>query len=133
MNYKSLAHLAVSAKKNSFAPYSDFHVGAALLTTDGKIYTGCNVESSSYSLTICAERNAVFKAYSEGERSFKAIAVASDHPDFCPPCGACRQVLSDLCGNIDVILINGADEISEYKLADLLPLAFGIDNLKGNK
>ena len=133
MNYKSLARLAVSAKTNAYAPFSDFHVGAALLTRDGKIYTGCNVESSSYSLTICAERNAVFKAYSEGERSFKAIAIAGDLPGFCSPCGACRQVLSDLCGNIDVVLINGSDEIAEYKLADLLPMAFGMENLKDNK
>ena len=130
MNYKSLAHLAIESKKNAFAPYSKFHVGAALLTSGGKIYTGCNVESSSYGLTMCAERTAVFKAYSEGERSFTAIAIAADTSDFCPPCGACRQVLSDLCGDIDVILVNSSGETALHKLSSLLPLAFGIKDLK---
>ena len=90
MDYNLLIEKAVDSKANAYAPYSNFHVGAALLTKDDKIYTGCNVESSSYSLTLCAERTAIFKAISEGERNFKAIAVAGDTEDFISPCGACR-------------------------------------------
>src|SRR3990172_926788 len=111
MDYSTLAAKAVEAKTKALPTYSNFHVGAALLTEDDKIYTGCNIESSSYSLTMCAERTAIFKAISEGDRKFKAIAVASDHPDFVSPCGACRQVLSDLCGNIDVIMVNQKNEL----------------------
>ncbi|MCH8325406.1 MAG: cytidine deaminase [Bacteroidetes bacterium] len=103
MEYKELADKALEAKKVSLPTYSNFHVGAALLTEDNKIYTGGNIETSSYSLTICAERTAIFKAISEGERKFKAIAIASDSDGFCSPCGACRQVINDLCGEIDFI------------------------------
>ncbi|MEX0736103.1 MAG: cytidine deaminase, partial [Bacteroidota bacterium] len=99
--YIELVETARRAKRRAFAPYSHFHVGAALLSGNGRIYSGCNVEISTYALTICAERTAIFKAISEGERNFKAIAVVSDDPDFTPPCGACRQVLMDLAGNID--------------------------------
>ena len=131
MDYKELAEKAVEAKSKAVPPYSNFHVGAALLTKDGKIYLGGNIENSSYSLTVCAERVAVFKAISEGERKFKAIAIASDDPGFCPPCGACRQVLNDLCGSeIDVIMVNQKKESKILKLAELLPLPFGDSNLK---
>jgi cytidine deaminase len=130
MEHKELALKAVEAKKQAFPPYSGFHVGAALLTTDNKLYTGCNIENSSYSLTICAERVAIFKAYSEGERKFKAIAIASDDKGFCPPCGSCRQIISDLCGNIPVILIDSKNNIKEFNLSDLLPFPFGDENLK---
>ncbi len=130
MEYKSLAAKAVEAKKNSYAPYSKFHVGAAILTEDDKIYTGVNVETSSYGLTMCAERTAAFKAISEGERNFKALALASDDPEFCPPCGACRQVLWDLCGDIDIVFINHKNEIMVKKLSELIPLAFGDERLK---
>ena len=99
MNYDLLAKKAIESKKNALPTYSKFHVGAALLTEEGKIYSGCNIESSSYSLTICAERTAIFKAISEGERKFKAIAIAGDTDDYISPCGACRQVISDLCGD----------------------------------
>src|SRR3972149_886618 len=115
MDYTTLSAKAVEAKLKALPTYSNFHVGAALLTEDDKIYSGCNIESSSYSLTICAERNAIFKAISEGERKFKAIALASDHPDFISPCGACRQVLSDLCGDIDVVMINHQNELKILK------------------
>lgn len=125
MNNKTLALKAVEAKNTSLPTYSNFHVGASLLTEEGKIYLGGNIETSSYSLTICAERTAVFKAISEGERKFKAIAIASDAPGFCPPCGACRQVLLDLCGDIDVVMINNKKEIKVLKLTELLPFAFG--------
>jgi cytidine deaminase len=130
MKYEDLAKLSVEAKKIALPPYSNFHVGAALLTQEGKFYLGGNIETSSYSLTICAERTAVFKAISEGERNFKAIAIASDSPDFCPPCGSCRQVLYDLCGNIDIIMINYKDEIKVLKMTELLPFAFGDVDLK---
>jgi cytidine deaminase len=130
MDYKELANKAVEAKTKAFASYSKFHVGAALLTKKNKIYQGGNIETSSYSLTICAERTALFKAISEGEREFTAIAIASDDPDFCPPCGACRQVMNDLCGNIDVIMINHKNELKQMKLSELLPFPFGDENLK---
>lgn len=130
MNYKSLAKKAVEAKSKALATYSNFHVGAALLTEDDKIYTGCNIESSSYSLTICAERTAIFKAISEGERKFKAIAVTGDTEGFISPCGACRQVISDLCGDIDVVLVNSKNETKVMKTSELLPFAFSDKDLK---
>ncbi len=130
MNYKSLAEKALEAKSKALATYSNFHVGAALITEDDKIYTGCNIESSSYSLTICAERTAIFKAISEGERKFKAIAVAGDTDGFISPCGACRQVISDLCGDIDVVLVNSKNETKVMKTAELLPFAFSDKDLK---
>ncbi len=133
MDYKTLINKAIEAKQNSYSPYSKFRVGSALITEDDKIYTGCNIEVSSYSLTICAERNAIFKAYSEGERKFKAIALSADTVDYISPCGACRQVISDLCGNIDVILINGQGEYKIFKSSELLPLAFGDKELNNRK
>ncbi len=131
MDYSELAKKAVEAKTKALPPYSNFHVGSALLTKNGKVYLGGNIENSSYSLTVCAERVAVFKAISEGERKFKAIAVASDDEGFCPPCGPCRQVLNDLCGpELDVVMINHKDELKIMKLAELLPFPFGDDKLK---
>ena len=130
MDYKHLAESAIKAKQNAIPTYSNFFVGAAVLTSEGKVYTGCNIESSSYSLTICAERNAIFKAISEGEREFKAIAVAGDTEDYISPCGACRQVISDLCGEIDVILVNGNGEYIVKKTSELLPFAFGDKDLE---
>ncbi len=130
MDKKTLALKAVEAKKVSLPAYSSFHVGAAILTEDGKVYSGGNIETSSYSLTICAERTALFKAISEGERKFKAIAIASDAPEFCPPCGACRQVMYDLCGDIDIIMINHKEELKTLKLSEMLPFPFGDNELK---
>ncbi len=130
MDYKELAKKAVEAKKIAVPTYSNFHVGAALLTNNKKIYTGGNIESSSYGLTICAERTAIFKAISEGEKKFKAIAVASDLDDFCAPCGACRQVISDLCGEIDIVLVNKNKETKIYKTSEMLPFAFSDNDLK---
>ena len=130
MEHKELAKRAVDAKKNAMPSYSKFRVGSALLTNAGKVYSGGNIESSSYSLTICAERVALFKALSEGERNFKAIAIASDDSDFCPPCGSCLQVLNDFCPGIDVILVNHKDELKVFKLGELLPFPFGDSNLK---
>jgi len=122
--YSGLIKAAVRAKNRSYSPYSKFRVGAALLTSSGKIYTGCNIESSSFSLTICAERTALFKAVSESQKRFKAIAIASDAKDFISPCGACRQVILDLAGNIDVVLSNGKGSTTVIKMANLLPLPF---------
>ena len=129
MTDRELFAEAVKAAENSYSPYSKFRVGAALLTEDGRVFTGCNIENASYSLTICAERTAVFKAVSEGVTKFKAIAVAgSADEDFskpCPPCGACLQVLGEFCGDgLAVILSNGW-----YKLSDFLPIRFDSSNL----
>jgi cytidine deaminase len=128
-SYKELAAAALEAKEFAHAPYSKFRVGAAILTKDGQIITGCNIESSSYGLTICAERTAIFKAYSEGIRDFTAIAVVSDDPEFTPPCGACRQVLIDLAGNIDFVMMNAKKKLKVISLKSLIPLAFTSKNL----
>ncbi|OGU61795.1 MAG: cytidine deaminase [Ignavibacteria bacterium RBG_13_36_8] len=131
MEYSELAEQALSAKKLSYAPYSNFHVGAALLTQDNKLFLGANIENASYGLTVCAERTAVFNALLEGEKKFKAIAITSDAEEFCPPCGACRQVLLELCGKeLDVILINKQKEMKMHKLSDLIPFSFGNEYLK---
>ncbi|MFA6596301.1 MAG: cytidine deaminase [Ignavibacteriaceae bacterium] len=124
MDYTFLAEKAIEAKKTALPTYSHFHVGAALLTEDGKIYSGGNIESSSYGLTICAERTAIFKAISEGERKFSAIAIAGDTVGYCSPCGACRQIISDLCKDIDIVLVNQKKEIKVLRTKDLLPFAF---------
>lgn len=131
MDDLTLGKKAIAAKSKALPPYSNFHVGAALLTKDGKIYEGGNIESSSYSLTVCAERTAVFQAILEGEREFESIAIASDAEEFCPPCGACRQVMLDLCGkDLNVILINPKEETKKFKLSELIPHSFGEDFLK---
>jgi cytidine deaminase len=130
MDYRFLADEAVKAKLNALPTYSGFRVGAVLLTEENKIYSGCNIESSSYSLTICAERTAVFKAISEGERKFKAIAISGDTEDYISPCGACRQIISDLCGEIDVVMVNSKGEYIVKKTSELLPFAFSDKDLK---
>jgi cytidine deaminase len=124
VNYQKLIAAATKAKQHSYSPHSNFRVGAAILTKSGKIYSGCNIENSSYSLTMCAERTALFKAVSEGERKFKAIAIASDIDKLVPPCGACRQVMLDLAGDIDIILCNDDGKTSVLKLSTLLPMPF---------
>lgn len=128
---EQLAQKAVEAKSKGLPTYSNFHVGAALLTESGKVYLGANIENSSYSLTICAERTAVFQAIIDGERNFKSIAIASDAEDFCPPCGACRQVLLELCGkDLEVILINKKGELKTFLLKELIPYSFSGEFLK---
>ncbi len=129
MNYKTLSRHARAAKRFSYSPYSRFRVGAALLTSTGKVFTGCNIENSSYGLTICAERTALFKAISEGHKKFKALAIAADEDGFTSPCGACRQVIIDLAGNIDVILTKRNGDIEVVRMKDLLPHAFTKRNL----
>lgn len=133
MEIKNLIDNAIEAKQYSYSPYSKFRVGAALLTLEDEIITGCNIENASYGLTICAERVAIFKAYSEGKRKFKAIAISSDDTNFCPPCGACRQIIWELCGDIDVILIDGNRNTKKFKASEFLPYPFGDENLKGVK
>ncbi|OGU28673.1 MAG: cytidine deaminase [Ignavibacteria bacterium GWA2_55_11] len=122
--HRELGRVAMRAREYAVATYSGFKVGAALMTASGKVYTGCNVESSSYGLTLCAERVALFKAISDGERKFKAIAIATDATVPTPPCGACRQVLSDLAGNIEVITMNTENTLAVHRLNKLLPHAF---------
>ena len=124
MNYTALIQAARKAKRYSRAPYSNFRVGAALLTKSGKIYTGCNIENSSYSLTICAERTALFKALSESRPVFVALAIASDSQEIITPCGACRQVILDLAGDIDVVLTNRSGKMKIMKSRELLPHPF---------
>lgn len=130
MKNKELFDLAVKAAENSYSPYSHFRVGAALVTASGKVYTGCNIENASYSMTICAERTAIFKAVSEGERTISAIAVAgSAGDDFsvpCTPCGACLQVMSEFGGDDLVIVLSDG----VHTLNDFLPMRFSEKNLK---
>ena len=130
---QKLVKAARLARRQARAPYSKFRVGAALLGKSGRVYSGCNIESSSYSLTICAERTALFKAISEGEKKFKAIAIIADDKDFTPPCGACRQVLFDLAGNIDIIMVNSRGRTTIVKLDELLPFAFDDKHLPRSK
>jgi len=120
----ALVAAARKARLNAHADYSNFKVGAALETADGTIVTGCNVENSTYGLTICAERVAMFKALSEGHRTFRRIAVAFDTNAPTPPCGACRQILWEFAGDIEVILATLRKERSHHQLKDLLPLPF---------
>jgi cytidine deaminase len=130
MNYAELLQIANKVKSNSYSPYSKFRVGAVLVSEEGNLYSGVNVENSSYGLTNCAERSAIFKAVSEGERKFKTIVIASDAEDFITPCGACRQVMMEICGkNLDVVLSNIDNEIRILKMEDLLPLSFNKDYL----
>ena len=130
-----LMRLAEEARKLSYCPYSHFAVGAALLTKSGKVYTGCNIESASYTPTNCAERTAVFKAVSEGEREFAAIAIIGapegEKGKFCAPCGVCRQVLREFCSLDFRILLGTTEEVQAYTLNDLLPASFSPADLKG--
>ncbi|HXJ97093.1 MAG TPA: cytidine deaminase [Terriglobia bacterium] len=124
MTSEQLVQAALDARLNAVAPYSNFKVGAALLTPEGKIYTGCNVENATYGLSMCAERVALFKALSEGERGFRRIVVASDSARPATPCGACRQLLWEFAGEIEVILVNPQGQRETFQLAALLPQAF---------
>ncbi|MCL6478607.1 MAG: cytidine deaminase [Peptococcaceae bacterium] len=123
MEPAKLIQAALSARDKAYAPYSGFRVGAAV-AAGGKIYTGCNIENSSYGLTCCAERVALFKAVSEGERDFSAIAVASDSNDYCSPCGACRQVLAEFGDGMKVYMCSNKGEYQVKTVADLLPARF---------
>lgn len=119
-----LVEAAKAARENAHAPYSNFRVGAALRAKSGRIYTGCNVENATYGLTVCAERVAIFKAISEGERGFDAVAVVTDTDGLTPPCGACRQLLWEFCGDAEVILANLKGKAETTRMSALLPRPF---------
>jgi len=119
-----LLEAAVSARTNAHAPFSRFQVGAAIEAADGRIFTGCNVENATYGLTICAERVAVFKAISEGARKFTRIAVAADTDVLTPPCGACRQILWEFCGDAELTLVNLQGKTESFRLSELFPRPF---------
>lgn len=125
MNEKELIQEAIKARELAYVPYSKFAVGAALLSKDGQVFRGCNIENAAYPMTNCAERTAIFKAVSEGVTEFKAIAVVADTDRPCSPCGACRQVIAELCGpEVDIILTNLKGEILRVRSEDILPGAF---------
>jgi cytidine deaminase len=125
----ALTEAALAARENAFAPYSKFRVGAAIEDADGRIHTGCNVENATYGLTICAERVAVLKAISEGVRKFRRVAIAADADVLTPPCGACRQILWEFCGDIEIVLVNPRGKTESYRLKDLFPKPFDVSNL----
>ncbi|MCI5523541.1 MAG: cytidine deaminase [Spirochaetales bacterium] len=127
--YKKLIEEAIKMLDFSYVPYSNFHVGAALLTSEDEIYTGCNIENSSFGATNCAERTAIFKAVSEGKKSFKAIAIVGGPngkiKDFCPPCGICRQVMTEFCSkDFPIILAKSPEEYIVKTLDELLSMSF---------
>ncbi|MGE0446117.1 MAG: cytidine deaminase [Vicinamibacterales bacterium] len=126
----ALVRAARRARRHARAPFSGFKVGAALETADGTIVTGCNIENASYGLTMCAERVAMFKALSEGHRRFRRIAIVADAATPTPPCGACRQILWEYGGDLEVILANTRRETGRHQMRDLLPRAFDARSLK---
>lgn len=132
---KEIIEAALDARNRSYCPYSGFAVGAALLCENGDVYTGCNIENSSFGPTVCAERTAIFKAVSEGRRDFTAIAIAggkagAEPERYVPPCGVCRQVMLEFCkGDMKIILVKSPEDYREYTLAELMPLAFTSENL----
>lgn len=128
---KQLIDEAIAASRQAHVPYSHFHVGAALLTTDGKIYRGCNIENASYGLTNCAERTAIFKAVSEGDKQFSAIAVVGDTDGPISPCGACRQVLAEFCDDhTQIILANLKGDFVITNINEILPGYFSSKDLQ---
>ena len=136
MEKSDLIRAALRAREMSYCPYSGFSVGAALMTADGKVYTGCNIENAAYTPSNCAERTAFFKAVSEGERDFAAIAIAGGKKDaqtleFCAPCGVCRQVMMEFCDreNFEIILGRTPEDYRTFTLGELMPQGFGPENL----
>jgi len=128
-DYDALITAAKHARENAHARFSNFKVGAALRTSSGKIFGGCNVENATYGLTICAERVAIFKAISEGERRFDAIAVVTDTDALTPPCGACRQLIWEFCGDVPVVLSNLKGKTETIPMRVLFPKPFDSSNL----
>jgi cytidine deaminase len=126
-----LIKMAIEARSHAYSPYSNIKVGASLLTKSGRIFTGCNIENSSFGLTICAERVAIFKALSEGETEFTAMAIAAD--DFLAPCGACRQVIWEFSKELKIILVNKRGETRETSIKELLPQAFELQVERRNE
>lgn len=133
MPFTILIEKAMEARKMAYAPYSNFKVGAAVQGKSGKIWIGCNVENSSYGLTCCAERNAIFKAVSDNEQEFEAIAIVADRDTLTAPCGACRQVILEFGDEIKIISANLNGDWKEYKITDLVPFAFRGDFLRRDK
>ena len=127
MNDQQLIQLAHSARERAYAPYSHYQVGAALLTKSGQVFTGCNVENAVYPLCTCAERTAVVKAVSEGQREFVVIAIATRNGG--SPCGSCRQILREFTPNLRVLLVDEAGHVREFTLDQLLPESFGPESL----
>lgn len=135
MTKEALCTAAIAAMEKAYAPYSGYKVGAALLTAEGKVYTGCNVENASYTPTICAERTAIFKAVSEGEREFAMLAVCGGKDGAItgafPPCGVCRQVMAEFCSkDMPILMVTGADTYTACTLGELLPYAFGTEYIQ---
>ncbi|MEM1502205.1 cytidine deaminase [Domibacillus sp. 8LH] len=132
MNQQQLMEAAKQARERAYVPYSNFKVGAALLTKDGQIFGGCNIENAAYGVVNCAERTAIFKAWSEGASEYTAIAVVADTNRPVPPCGACRQVIAELCPpDMPVILTNLKGDVQTLTVAELLPGAFSPEDLNG--
>jgi cytidine deaminase len=130
MDKNQLINEALSGREKAYAPYSHFQVGAAILTKDGEIYKGCNIENASYGLTNCAERTAIFKAVSEGKKEFAMLAIVADTDGPVSPCGACRQVIAEFCDpNMPVILTNLKGDIQETTVKELLPFAFSSEDI----
>ena len=127
--YQTLIAAAKTARENAHAAYSNFRVGAGLRASSGRIFGGCNVESATYGLSVCAERVAIFKAISEGERGFDAIAVVTDTVTLTPPCGACRQLIWEFCGDVPVILANLKGKVEIVPMKELFPKPFDASNL----
>lgn len=129
---QKLTLTAIAAKDAAYVPYSHFRVGAALLTKDGNIYSGCNIENAAYTPTNCAERTAFFKAVSEGAREFEAIAITGDAEDYLYPCGVCRQVMAEFCNpdTFQILLVKNENEIKTFLLKELLPGGFTVEDLK---
>lgn len=127
MKSEDLVGLARQAQDTAYAPYSNYRVGAALLTTKGNVYTGANIENASYSLTICAERTAIFKAILAGEKEFEALAVSSSGVGKVTPCGACLQVLAEFTSTVKIITSDDQGELKEYHLNEMLPHAFSLE------
>ena len=125
-----LIEAATNVREKAYAPYSNFKVGAALRTKAGKVFTGCNVESASYGLTVCAERVAIWKAVSEGETEFETIAVVADTHELTPPCGVCRQIIWEFCGDVPVLFANLEGKTETVTMSELLPRAFDTKFLK---
>jgi cytidine deaminase len=130
-NFPPLIEAAAEARLQSLAPFSNFLVGAAVRTAEGKVYIGCNIESASYGLTVCAERVAIWKALSEGERQFTELAVVTDTATLTPPCGTCRQIIWEFCKNATIVLANLKGESEIVSIKELLPRAFDARFLSG--
>jgi cytidine deaminase len=126
---ETLFQAALDARRHAHAPYSHFQVGAAVEAADGRIFTGCNIENASYGLTMCAERVAVFKALSEGAREFRRVAIAAATEVLTPPCGACRQILWEFCGDVELTLLNPQGSTEVFRLKDLFPRPFDVSFL----